>query len=72
MTSKYNIALIPTLPTFLILFMLAIPLTIVQKTTGAIIILTNLIKPSPRGFSLTANAGYNEPRVIPISIAIMT
>ena len=33
------------------------PLTMVQKTTGAIIILTSLTKPSPSGLSAAPKSG---------------
>ncbi|MNR41600.1 hypothetical protein D3C85_1600040 [compost metagenome] len=54
---KYNIALPVTRPTRLILVILAIPVTTVKKITGAIIILTILIKASPKGFKLSPNSG---------------
>ena len=50
-TSKYKIAFSPTLPTFLVSCIPAIPVTMVQKMIGAIIILISLIKPSPSGLS---------------------
>ena len=56
-TSKYKIAFKPTLPTFLVFCIPAIPLTIVQKMMGAIIIFISLIKPSPNGFKAMANVG---------------
>jgi hypothetical protein len=50
----------------------AIPLTIVQKTTGAIIIFTSFMNASPSGFNLVAKAGKKKPRAIPIRMAIIT
>jgi len=48
------------------------PLTMVQNTTGAIIILTSLTKPSPSGFSDAPNSGQKCPTVIPMARPIRT
>ena len=47
--SKYSKATPPVLPTDFMLSIPAIPLTTVQKITGAIIILISLMKPCPSG-----------------------
>src|SRR5208337_1450985 len=52
--SKYSKALMPTLPTFRMFFMLAMPCTTVQKMIGAISILIILMKASPKGFIASA------------------
>ena len=52
----------------------AIPVTIVRKITGAITILTSLMKPSPSGFSASPVAGHGTgagaPRQLVIGIGI--
>ena len=47
---KYSMALPVTRPTFFRSLMAAMPVVTVRKITGAMIILTSLMKPSPRGF----------------------
>ncbi len=71
-TSKYNSDLAPTDPTFFRSCMPAMPVTIVQKITGPIIIFTSLIKPSPKGLRLTAVSGLKCPSTIPMRIATIT
>jgi hypothetical protein len=44
----------------------------VQKIMGAIIILINLIKPSPNGFNFTAKTGKKVPIRIPRMMAMIT
>ena len=39
----------------------AMPVTMVRKITGAMIILTSLMKPSPSGFSASPVAGQKWP-----------
>ena len=48
------------------------PCTTVQKTTGAMIILISLMKPSPSGFIAAPVSGQIAPRVTPIAMAIST
>ena len=43
------------------------PLTMVQKTTGAIIILTTLTKASPNGFNAAPTSGQKWPTRMPIT-----
>ena len=43
----------------------AIPMTMVQNTTGTIVFLTILMKASPIGLNSTANSGAKCPRVTP-------
>ncbi|MNY18226.1 hypothetical protein D3C86_1515930 [compost metagenome] len=50
-------ALPATRPTFFISFMPAMPVATVRKMTGAMIILTRRMKPSPSGFSCSPKAG---------------
>ena len=50
-------ALATTRPTVLRLLMLAMPVTTVRKMTGAMIILTSLMKPSPKGFMAAPFSG---------------
>ena len=45
--------------------MLVMPLTIVQNTIGAIIILTILTNPSPSGFREAPNSGQKWPTAMP-------
>ncbi|MNT66834.1 hypothetical protein D3C72_2049290 [compost metagenome] len=49
-TSKYSSATAPVRPTAFMLSMPAIPVTTVQKITGAMIILMSLTNASPSGF----------------------
>lgn len=55
--SKYNNATPPVLPTDFMLSIPAIPLTTVQKITGAMIILIKRIKASPNGLSCSPKPG---------------
>ncbi|CAH0256341.1 hypothetical protein SRABI128_03037 [Microbacterium sp. Bi128] len=48
------------------------PTTIVQKITGAIIILMRLTKPLPRGSRPVANCGAVSPTTMPATTARMT
>ncbi|MCP2056675.1 hypothetical protein ACVIW3_002400 [Bradyrhizobium diazoefficiens] len=52
--------------------MLLMPLTMVQNTIGAIIILTSLTKPSPKGFSAAPNSGQKWPVKTPSMRPIST
>ena len=52
--------------------MLVMPLTIVQNTTGAIIILTILTNASPSGFSEAPTSGQKWPTTIPANIPTST
>src|SRR5882724_9103381 len=54
------------------LSMPAIPTTTVQKMSGAIVILTSLMKPSASGLSSTATSGATKPITTPIAIATST
>ncbi len=47
-------------------------MTIVQKMTGWIIILTSATKPVPRGASFTAKSGNAKPTRMPSTTATMT
>ncbi|MNN63318.1 hypothetical protein D3C81_1786890 [compost metagenome] len=72
MTSKYSNARPPVLPTFFMSSIPAIPITTVQKMTGAIIILISLIKPSPSGFIAVPVSGRKCPSRTPMMMATMT
>ena len=48
------------------------PLTMVQKTIGAIIIFTSFTKPSPRGLSAAPMSGQKWPTVMPSASPIRT
>jgi hypothetical protein len=48
------------------------PLTMVQKTIGAIIIFTSLTKPSPSGLSAAPNSGHQWPTAMPSTSPIRT
>jgi len=50
----------------------AMPVTMVKKMTGAMIIRTSLMNPSPRGFSASPVAGQKCPIRIPSKMAIRT
>jgi len=50
-------ALPVTRPTVFRSLMAAMPVATVRKITGAMIILTSLMKPSPRGFMASPNWG---------------
>ena len=50
----------------------AIPITTVQKMTGAISILMSLMKPSPRGCILMAAGGSRAPSSTPSAMAMRT
>ncbi len=52
--------------------MLAMPLTMVRKITGAMIIFTSLMKASPSGLRLSAKAGSKWPNRAPRTIATTT
>jgi hypothetical protein len=65
-------ALTPTRPTFLRSPVPEMPSTTTQKTSGAMTILISLMKPSPRGFSITAKSGTKTPRTTPKTNASMT
>ena len=71
-SSKYSSALPPTRPTFFMSCMPAMPCTTVQKITGAMIILTSLMKPSPRGFRSTPSLGSKYPSSTPQAMANST
>jgi hypothetical protein len=43
----------------------AMPVTIVRKMTGVMIILTSLMNPSPIGFSERPNSGNAQPTATP-------
>ncbi|MCY1178194.1 hypothetical protein D9M73_185340 [compost metagenome] len=50
----------------------AMPLTRLRKITGAMIIFTSLIKPSPSGFSASPVVGQKCPISAPSTIAVST
>ena len=50
----------------------AIPVTTVQKMTGAMIILIRRMNPSPRGFILAPTSGMKVPSRMPMTIAQIT
>ena len=50
----------------------AMPVTMVRKITGAMIIFTSLMKPSPSGLSASPVAGQKWPMSTPARIAIST
>ena len=70
--SKYSSAMAPVRPTAFMLSMPAMPVTTVQKITGAMIILISLTKPSPRGFISAPRSGEKWPSRIPSVIAVST
>jgi hypothetical protein len=65
-------ALTPTRPTFFRSPVPAMPCTTTQNTIGAISILISLMKPSPSGFSFTANSGAAIPSSTPMMTASTT
>ena len=69
---KYAIDLANTRPTVRSWVMPAMPVTMVRKITGAMIIFTSLMKASPSGLSCSANAGSKWPSSAPSAIAIST
>ncbi|CAM5297989.1 hypothetical protein SSTU70S_02908 [Stutzerimonas stutzeri] len=54
---KYSMALPATRPTFFMSDMPAMPVAMVRKITGAMIILTSLMKASPSGFIASPTPG---------------
>ena len=66
---KYAKAFAATRPTAAISRMPAIPVTSVRKITGAMIIFTSLIKPSPSGFSDSPTWGQKWPTKVPSVMA---
>ena len=62
----------PTLPTVAALAIEPTPSTIVQKMTGAIIILISAMNPVPTGFSATPTSGATSPRTAPATTAMIT
>ena len=62
----------PTLPTWEALRTEPMPSTIVQKITGAIIILIRLTKPVPSGLRALPTSGNTSPTAIPNPTAMMT
>ena len=52
--------------------MWAIPAATVQNTTGAITILTRLIKMSPSGLRATPTSGHSMPTMVPRMIPMIT
>ena len=71
-TSKYSSAFRPTRPTFFRSPIEAMPCTMVQKITGAIIILIKLMKASPSHFIDFAVSGATYPSSTPSAMAIRT
>ncbi len=71
-TMKYPSASPPTLPTVAAFAIDPIPSTMVQKMTGAIIILIRATKAVPSGFSATPASGARSPRAAPATTATMT
>ena len=71
-TSKYTSALMPTRPTRFRSPAPAMPCTTTQNTSTGMIILISLMKPSPKGLSLTANSGENSPTRMPTASAMST
>jgi len=69
---KYTIAFANTRPTARRCVMPAMPVTMVRKITGAMIIFTSLTKPSPSGLSCCANSGVKWPSSAPSAMAINT
>ncbi len=62
----------PTLPTVAALAIDPMPRTMVQKMTGAIIILMSLMKPSPKGLSDLPTSGKSRPTTAPSTTAAIT
>ena len=52
--------------------MVAMPCTIVQKITGAIIIRISAMKASPSGFMAAPSLGSRTPSAMPMAMAIST
>ena len=61
-----------TRPTFFRSDMPAMPVATVRKITGAMIILTSLMKASPSGFRLAPMSGQKWPTVMPSAMATST
>lgn len=62
----------PTVPTFLRSVIEAMPWTITQKITGAIIMRTSATKESPSGLSAMAVFGRKRPMRMPRTMAMRT
>ncbi|CAM5221612.1 hypothetical protein CDEF62S_05721 [Castellaniella defragrans] len=69
---KYSMALPVTRPTFFRSLIAPMPVVTVRKMTGAMIILTSLMKPSPNGFMDSPSEGAKCPSRIPITMAKTT
>ena len=50
----------------------AMPVTMVRKMTGAMIIFTNLMKASPSGLRLSPKLGQKWPMIAPATMAVRT
>ena len=72
MTRKYPRARPPTRPTLAACRIEPTPSTIVQKMTGAIIILMRYTKPVPMGLSSLATSGAAKPTAMPATTATIT
>ena len=70
--SKYKRVLKPTLPSFFMSPIEAMPCTTVQKIIGAIIIFTSLTKASPSGLRDLPISGKNAPMPMPNATPINT
>ena len=69
---KYAMALPNTRPTVESCDMPAMPVTMVKKITGAMIILISLMKASPNGFMAAPYSGSKWPSSTPRMMAITT
>ena len=72
MSTKYSSAIPPTFPTVAAFAMEPTPRTMVQKMTGAIIILMSAINPVPMGARPLAKPGAVSPSTQPIMTAAIT
>ncbi len=69
---KYTIALPNTRPTVFNWVMPAMPVTMVRKITGAMIILTSLMNASANGLSCAPQVGSRWPSTAPTTMANKT
>ncbi len=65
-------ALPATRPTLRMSLMPAMPVAMVRKITGAMIIFTSLMKASPSGFMLAPMSGQKWPSRMPMAMAART
>jgi hypothetical protein len=71
-TSKYTRALTASRPTRAVLPICAMPVTTVQKMSGAINTRIALMNASPRGCMAVPARGFHQPSAAPMTMAIST